>query len=97
MPVHDLVTNEFIANETYCDGRFRGKLHDREKAGLVSLHQLWKPGPVLPGHGVFLPTGAVEDLYDQLEEFPDMDDVDAETEYASEIQDFDEGAWPGSV
>jgi hypothetical protein len=47
MPTYDC-EQKLDLDESTCDGRFRGKLHARSTAGLVSLCQHWKPGPHVP-------------------------------------------------
>jgi hypothetical protein len=54
---------EFIADESYCDGRFRGKLHKRHVAGLISLKPMWVPGPTVPPPETFV-IGEDEDSMD---------------------------------
>jgi hypothetical protein len=52
MPTYDEV-GKFIADDSYCDGRFRHKLHKRQESRLVSLQIFWKPGPVVPAPDTF--------------------------------------------
>ena len=47
MPTYDASGN-FQQDDSYCDGRFRKKLHSRSEKGLVNLVPSWKPGPHFP-------------------------------------------------
>ena len=47
MPTYD-DASQFQQDESYCDGRFRGKLHQRANTGLVKLLPFWNPGPHIP-------------------------------------------------
>lgn len=44
---------KFIADDSYCNGRFRGKLHQRAMGRSISLVPTWKPGPAIPGPETF--------------------------------------------
>ena len=47
MQTYDASGN-FQQDDSYCDGRFRKKLHSRSEKGLVKLVPSWKPGPHFP-------------------------------------------------
>jgi hypothetical protein len=63
MPRFDEAGN-FIADESYCDGRFRYK---HQAAGLISLKPLWIPGPTV-SHPVTFVLGEDEEEPMDVEE-----------------------------
>jgi hypothetical protein len=78
MPTY--VDGVFVSDDSYCDGRFRGKLHQRQTSKIVSLRPCWQPGPIIAPPETFMvsnpgspPTGevgddnALADLLDDLE------------------------------
>ena len=78
MPKYD-DAGKFIENDSYCDGRFRRKLHNRRAQGLVSLEQMWEPGPVIPDGTTFLPPSSLvceSDGDDEDSGDDNMDDVE---------------------
>jgi hypothetical protein len=97
MPCFDDAGN-FIADESYCDGRFRGKLYKHQAAGLISLEPLWIPGPTVSHPETFV-VGEDEEApmdveeNESLMEFNENAPVDAEYGFEPVWYDseFDEG------
>jgi hypothetical protein len=85
MPTYD-ESGQFIRNDSYCDGRFRRKLHNRMAQHVVSLEPRWEPGPVVPDGATFLPPPSyVHESDGGDENSPEssddnMDDVEAEVD-----------------
>jgi hypothetical protein len=82
MPRFDEAGN-FIADESYCDGRFRGKLYKHQAAGLISLMPLWIPGPTVSRPETFV-------LGEDEEEPMDVEEIES-------LMEFNENAPVGDV
>jgi hypothetical protein len=84
IPTYD-DNGQFQADESFCDGRFRGKLHVRSSFGAVTLVPFWTPGPHVPPfeyfdalHGINKESdedgNGTESGYDEDEEESGVDD-----------------------